>query len=352
MNKRRALLVIVACLLLGACESISYYGQAANGQLSLWWRREAIARLLSDPETDAKLKQRLALVLDIRDFATRELGLPDNNSYRYYVDVQRSHVVWNVFAANEFSTSPEQWCFPVAGCVSYRGYFSQQRAQQFAAELSRRGFDTYVGGVTAYSTLGWFDDPLLNTFLYDDDSRLAGLIFHELAHQQLYLPGDTTFNESFATVVEIAGVRRWLAYRGEPEQMDQFVRDQQFRQDFVQTLLSLRERLTLLYNTPLQAPAMREKKQAVIREFIANDYSEFKQRWAGNDRYDGWVADKLNNAKLVTLASYHQWLGAFQALLAQSGDDWPAYYQRAHALSTLDVDARSESLRNLSILLN
>jgi predicted aminopeptidase len=344
----RLITLFFSVLLLSGCESIRYYGQAIEGQLSLWWQRESIETLLSDPTIDEVLQRRLTLAQEIRTFASHELGLPDNNSYRYYTDLHRSHVVWNVFAAPEFSVEPKQWCFPVAGCVNYRGYFSQSAAEAYAGQLQQQGFDTYVGGVKAYSTLGWFDDPLLNTFLHYDDIRLAGLIFHELAHQQLYLPGDTTFNESFATAVELEGVRRWLAQRELSAEMESYLQSRQRHRDFVETMLSLRRQLTALYETESTTAQLREQKQAVLDHFVTYDYPAFKQRWEGHAGYDRWVAQGLNNAKLLTLSSYHQWLGAFQQLLAESKFDLPAFYLRVESLAALDEKERNRQLKQLA----
>ena len=344
----RLCLLLLIGILLSGCETLSYYGQAVEGQLSIWWQREPIEQVLADPGTEDALKQQLALVLEIREFASAQLGLPDNNSYRYYSDLQRPHVVWNVFAAEEFSVSARRWCFPVAGCVSYRGYFSEQDAEDFARQLQQQQLDTYVGGVSAYSTLGWFDDPVLSTFIVYPEVRLAGLIFHELAHQQLYVAGDTTFNESFATAVELEGVRRWLASHGKPEQMQNYLQNQQLRQDFVQVVLGLRTALDALYQSGVPPEQMRQRKQALIATFIERDYADFKQRWGAVDRYDRWIAAGLNNAKLNTIASYHHWLGALQRLMVESGPDLAVFYQRAGSLAQLDTDERETRLEALA----
>ena len=350
MRSLKSIAVVVACVLLSACETLHYYSQAAEGQLSIWWRRQPIESLLDDPATDAKLKRRLQLVEEIRSFASSNLGLPDNDSFRYYTDLQRSHVVWNVFAAPEFSVEPLRWCFPVAGCVSYRGYFARGDAELFADKLKRQGLDTYVGGVAAYSTLGWFNDPLLNTFLHYDDVHLAGLIFHELAHQQLYVPGDTTFNESFATSVQNAGVQRWLESRGNAALMQQYLREQAFQRDFVETLLTLRQRLAVLYASDLAAPQMRRQKQVLLDDFVTGDYAAFKKRWGGSGAYDKWVGSGLNNASLNTVSSYNRWLSAFGNLLAQSGDNFSEFYRRAGQLAEMKPERRREQLLQLDAL--
>ena len=340
--------LMMLCLLTG-CESLGYYSHVAKGQWQLLQARQPIAELVVNPATDAHLKQRLRSIQMMRSFASRELLLADN-SYRDYVALDRPYVVWNVFAASAFSVTPEQWCFPVAGCVSYRGYFSEQKARNFAEGLSTQGYEVYVAGVSAYSTLGWFDDPVLSTFLYRDDIQLAGLIFHELAHQLLYVAGDTTFNESFASTVEQEGIRRWLQYQQQPEQqsalvLQQYFRHQQMQQDFVTTLLDLREQLNNLYQKPLNHQSMRIKKQQLLAAFKSGSYQVFKARWQ-TDRYDKWIESGLNNAKLSTVASYHQWLPAFEQLLILS-EDLTDFYQRAIKLSKLSPELRQQALQSL-----
>ena len=206
----KALILVGLSVLLISCETVSYYTQAARGQMAIVFGRQDIQHLLESDDLPTDLREKFSAVLDIRDFAAEELLLPVGDNYQTYVDLEREHVVWNVFAAPEFSTEPVNWCYPIAGCVAYRGYFSETAALKFAAEWERRGFDVYTGGVDAYSTLGWFEDSLLSTVMRRPDYQLAALIFHELAHQVAYVPGDTTFNESFATAVEREGLRRWL----------------------------------------------------------------------------------------------------------------------------------------------
>lgn len=367
----RVLYSILLLLSLSACESLSFYSQAAQGQWSLWWQRESVKNLLADPSTDPALKQKLEQVVQIRRFASEQLALPDNNSYRYYADIKRPYVVWNVFAAEEFSVTPRQWCFPVAGCVSYRGYFSEQAARDYAKLLAAQGYDTYVGGVAAYSTLGIFADPLLNTFIERDELRLAGLIFHELAHQQVYLPGDTTFNESFASAVEMAGVKRWLQSAvavgsdigGDIKRevsaellLKRYQQRQLIHQDFIATMLAGRQRLQQLYQADFPAEKKRKHKQQIIDELIQRDYVVFKQRWVGQANYDFWLQPAIgqvpviNNAKLSTLASYHQWVPAFLQLLEQQGGDMAAFYQQVKILAQMKATPREQILAALSVV--
>ena len=211
----RLLTIAGAVLPLSGC----YLLQAAGGQMEISAKREPIAEVIADAATPPQLRARLEYVANARDFASRELGLPDNESYRSYADLDRPYVVWNVFAAPEFSVEPRRWCFPIAGCVVYRGYFSEEAAQHYASRLRRRGDDAAVGGVAAYSTLGHFKDPVLSTMLGWSDAQLAATLFHELAHQVVYVPGDSEFNESFATVVEEAGLERWLTERRRSQEL-------------------------------------------------------------------------------------------------------------------------------------
>lgn len=330
-------------LALSGCATLDYYAHLGQGQWQLLQARQPVARLLADPATDPQLARRLALAQQARDFASARLRLPDNRSYRLYADLGRPFVVWNVFATPEFSLQPELHCFPIAGCVAYRGYYRQGRARGAAALLREQGLDTHVGGVEAYSTLGWFADPLLNTMLRWDDARLVAVIFHELAHQQYYLPGDTAFNESFATFVEREGLRQWHAARGETPPASG---DRQ-RQQFVELLLASRERLRRLYASDLDAAAMRSAKQAEF-ERLRRDYRALRQReWGGDGRYDAWVEAPLNNAKLLPFGLYDRWVAAFAALFEQAGGDWAAFYQAVAAIGRLAETERRAALDRL-----
>lgn len=337
---------LLAALLLGGCGTLDYYGQLARGQLELLAARVPVAALLDDPQTDPPLRQRLALAQQARTFASAELGLPDNRSYRLYADVRRPYVLWNLFATGEFSVKPELHCFPIAGCVAYRGFFSPDRARGAAARRSLQGQDTYIGGVEAYSTLGWFDDPILSTMLGWSDERLVALIFHELAHQQLYVAGDTAFNESFATFVEREGLRQWRAARGLAAPDGQDVRQ---REQFTELVLASRTRLESLYASGLAQEPMRAAKQAEF-ERLRRDYRTLRDRqWAGIGRYDAWIEAPLNNAKLLPFGLYDRWVAAFATLFRDTGGDWPGFYRRVAALGKLSSEAR---LRALEVMQN
>jgi predicted aminopeptidase len=335
---------LLAALLLGGCGTLDYYGQLARGQLALLRARVPVEALLSDPQIDPPLRQRLTLAQQARHFASAELGLPDNRSYRLYADVRRPYVVWNLFATAEFSVKPELHCFPIAGCVAYRGFFSQGRARGAAALRSQQGQDTYIGGVEAYSTLGWFDDPILNTMLGWSDERLVAVIFHELAHQQLYVRDDTAFNESFATFVEREGGRQWRAARGLPAADPQGIRQ---REQLTELVLACRERLQRLYASGLSEEQMRAAKQAEF-ERLRRDYRALRDRqWGGVGRYDAWIEAPLNNAKLLPFGLYDRWVPAFARLFREVESDWPSFYRRAAALGRLPSEARSKALQAL-----
>ncbi|EZH77929.1 aminopeptidase [Ectopseudomonas composti] len=339
----RRLAVPLLALLLGGCSTLDYYAHLGQGQWQLLQARQPIERLLDDPATAPDLARRLALSQQARDFASVQLQLPENRSYRLYADLERPFVVWNVFATPEFSLEPELHCFPIAGCVAYRGYYQQGRARGAAALLRQEGLDTYIGGVEAYSTLGWFDDPLLNTMLRWSDERFIAVIFHELAHQQYYLPGDTAFNESFATFVEREGLRQWHASRGETLPAT----DDRQRQQFIELVLASRERLRQLYASNLPAQDRRAAKQAEF-ERLRRDYRALRQReWGGQGRYDAWIESPLNNAKLLPFGLYDQWVPAFATLFTQEGRDWRAFYAAVAALGRLSEADRQAELESL-----
>jgi predicted aminopeptidase len=325
-------------LLLGGCSTLGYYGQSIGGQWELWQKRQPIDELLAAKETAEPLRKRLQSVLGMRDFASVELALPDNDSYRSYADLQRPFVVWNVFAAKPFEMKLRRWCFPFAGCVGYRGYFSQADARAYADELAAEGMDVYVGGVTAYSTLGWFDDPMLNTVMKRSPARLAGLMFHELAHQQLYVQGDTAFNEGFATTVQLEGVRRWLANNGDEKQRRDYSQSRQRQDDFVTLVTRTRDRLQALYQQGLDETEMQARKTAIQNE-LRQQYQQLKKHWdvsgANHAGYDAWFAQDLNNAQLAAVTTYRDAVPMFQRLLAEQGGDMTAFYRACAELAAM-----------------
>jgi predicted aminopeptidase len=334
-----------AVLLLGACSALGYYGQAVSGQLHILTQRQDIDRLLEDPATDPQLKARLGEIAAIRRFAADELGLPLASQFSTYVDLGRPYVVWNVFAAEEFSVQPRSWCYPVAGCVTYRGYFDEAAARAFADELRADGLDVYVGGVAAYSTLGWFSDPVLNTVLNRSEHQLAALVFHELAHQVAYVKGDTEFNESFATAVEREGQRRWLLARVDMatrhELEENIANELQRQEQFVELVQQTVADLATVYAGGAPPEAMRAAKGARFDQLRA-DYAELKTQWQGYSGYDAWFAAGLNNAQLATVSTYNTLVPVFTALLAEEGGNMPAFYMRVQRLTKLpDAERRA-----------
>ncbi|WP_084303593.1 aminopeptidase [Phytopseudomonas flavescens] len=340
---RRTTVPLFALLLTG-CSTLDYYGQLARGQLQLLHARQPVQALIDAPSTAPPLRQRLALSQQARSFATERLGLPDNRSYRLYADLQRPFVVWNLFATPEFSLQPQLHCFPIAGCVAYRGFYEQNRARGAAALLDAQGLDTYLGGVEAYSTLGWFDDPILDTMLRWSDERLVALIFHELAHQQYYLAGETAFNESYATFVEREGLRQWRAARGLPAPRELPI---QPREQFSELVLASRARLETLYASDLDAEAMRAGKQAEF-DRLRDEYRQLRAtQWKGIGYYDGWINGPLNNAKLLPFGLYDRWVAAFDSLFREARGDWPTFYRRVAELGALPDAQRLIQLQAL-----
>jgi len=308
---------LVAAVLLSGCETLAYYAQAVGGQVSLMSRARPVDELLADPRTPQDLRARLLLASEIRAYSVKELKLPDNASYRSYADIGRPYAVWNVVAAPEFSLEPLQSCFPVAGCVAYRGFFAHEDAERYAAGLRAQGNDVYVYGVAAYSTLGRFDDPLLSTFIRYPDGDLARLVFHELAHQVAYVKDDSTFNESFAVVVERDGLRRWLAATGRGAEQQAFAAAEERNRAFAGDIEQARAKLRVLYRQRLAPEALRERKQAELAALQA--------RLAGTARFKDLAP---NNAFLASFATYTELVTTFEHLLQEEGGDLERFYAR------------------------
>ncbi|WP_235580153.1 aminopeptidase [Rhodanobacter sp. Soil772] len=331
-------------LLLCACGSLRYYAQAAHGQGVLIVHRRAVSELVRDPATDPKLAMRLRQAQQARRFASQRLALPDNRSYTGYVALDRPYVVWNVFAAPRFSVQAVPQCFPVAGCVAYRGWFREADAQADATRLQAHGDDVWVGGVPAYSTLGWFADPILSSMLRWDDDELDGTIFHELAHQLIYVKGDTAFNESFASFVQSEGLREWRQSRGLPPP-DEHARAME--QGFTHLVLDLRTRLEALYASDVDASAMDADKQREIAAFRVR-YAQWREHdWPDDHRYDAWVAMPINNARLLPFGLYDRWTPAFAVLFQRAGRRWPAFYASVRQLAREPKVRRDQALQAL-----
>ena len=330
-------MLALAPALLGGC----YLLQGARGQLALNARRVPIATLIAAPATPAPLRSRLELATRIRDFASRELGLPDNASYRSYADLGRPFVVWNVFAAPELSLKPRESCFPIAGCVAYRGYFDETKARSFAAGLAKEGNDVFVGGVAAYSTLGHFDDPVLNTMMGWSDVQLAAIIFHELSHQLVYVAGDSSFNEGFASLVEDEGVRRWLLSAGRERDLETFARQRQRYLEFAGLLTAARERLRQIYAGTEPAQRKRELKAAQLAD-LKSAYEKSKLAWNGAGPFDSWFQDGINNAHLASVATYRECVPGLESLLEQANGDLPAFYASVRDVAKLKPEERKQ----------
>ncbi len=335
----------LAALPLYACSTVSYYGHLARGEYALLAARRPIARVVADAATDAQLKARLQLAAQARAFASDHLALPRNRSYTQYADLHRPYVMWNMFAAPEFSLDASPQCFPIAGCVAYRGFYVRERADAEAVRQRSQGLETWIGGVPAYSTLGWFADPILNTMLRWSDDDLAATIFHELAHQRLYVKGDTEFNESFATFVQREGLRQWRAARALASGDDA---GQARADQFNALVLALRERLRKVYASGLPAETKRQHKREEIERMRA-EYARLRDtQWQGDHVYDDWMNAEINNAKLLPFGLYHRWVAAFAALYTREGSDWPAFYSAAATIGHATPATREKALVQLA----
>lgn len=341
----RSFCLLLLCTLASGC-SLPYYAQSASGHLSLMSDARPVDEVLADGATDDELRARLESAVRVRDFASRELDLPDNDSYRAFVEVEGDAVVYSVVAAPEFSLEPRTWCFLFVGCLAYRGYYDRLDAQEKAVELSNAGYDAEIRNTPAYSTLGWFDDPLVSTMLDWGDVALARIIFHELAHQQLYIDDDSAFNEAFANVVAEEGLRRFLRQRGADDVMEKLEARRRRQNDFHDLLGATRERLETLYRSELPAFEKRIRKQQIIND-MREDYRRLKRdEWDGYAGYDGWFDQAITNADFVSIATYHDFEPAFRRLLAAS-PDLPAFYEAAEWLGNQPPERREVLLSKL-----
>jgi predicted aminopeptidase len=341
----KVLVASVSAAALTACSSIGYYGHLARGEYGLLAARRPIERVVADPAVAEAVKARLRVAGQARTFASVQLHLPRNASYTQYADLHRPFATWNVFAAAEFSVDAVKRCYLLVGCLDYRGYFEQGRAEAEAARLQAQGLEIWIGGSAAYSTLGWFADPILNTMLRRDDDELAATIFHELAHQVVFVNGDTEFNESFATFVQREGLDQWRRSRGLSPEADQ----EQARDDAVARLVvDTRERLRNVYASALPVDAKRQRKREEI-ESLRREYHRLRDaQWHGKGGYDEWIDAPINNAKLLPFGLYHRSVPAFAALFERQGHDWSAFYAAVRQLATLAPPAREQALEDLA----
>lgn len=342
----RRLAPFIFGLLLGplaGCDTLFYIGQAAKGHLGLLGASKKVVNILEDSQAESALKVDLQQALAILDFAESHLALARGKNYRRYVALSERHVVWNVFVAPEFNITPVRWCFPIAGCVPYRGYFNKQQAVRYADKQIRRGLDTYVGGIKGYSTLGWLADPLLSSFFQGSDIQLAALLFHELAHSLLYVAGDSAFNEGFATVVEQAGLCRWLLTQGRVDEFRVWHKQASSSIQFARFVDRFRQQLAALYASSEDAETLRAHKAFIFTD-MQRDY------WASpmaGSKYDAFMNGNLNNASLNTIAIYRDQAGSLWRLLAQQNYDLPAFYATVRELAKEGKQARYVRLREL-----
>jgi len=332
--------------LLTACSHVSYYTQAIGGQLEVFGRSQPIKTILADTDTPSSLRQQLMDILEIRAFAIKELHLPGNTSYTHYADLKRPYAMWSVFATPTFSLEPKEWCFLLVGCVSYLPYFNEELALQLVKRLKAQEYDVYVSGTPAYSTLGWFNDPVLNTMFNLSKPKMAELVFHELAHRLLHIIGDTAFNESFATAMEEIGTTRWLAKYGTPEMIARYQQTKQREASFTALMLETRDHLYQLYQENLTLEYKKKAKHYAFEKMQAQYNILKRTEWKGLSDYDDWIAD-INNAKLTSVATYQDYVPAFKALLVEQNGDLEAFYQAAIHLSKLPEEQRYARLQQL-----
>ena len=356
------LLLLAVVGVVSGCHTLGFYGQALKGQYQIVAHQEAIERLEANSQTPEELRKRFHLVLELRQFAKASLKLPLDGHYRKYVDLHRPYVVWNVEASPEFSMQPKTWWYPLVGSLEYRGYFSKKDATNYATYLRTKGYDVSVGGVEAYSTLGWFKDPVLNTFIFEPDADLAEIIFHELGHQRVFARGDTDFNEAFATTVGQEGTRRWLKAKGDQKGLEEYVAHLHRNDRFVHLVMEARTRLETLYGDQRSADGrisasqkqlnipderLRQQKREVFED-LKKEYGLVKAQWGDDSQYDGWFTHPLNNAHLNSVAAYYDFVPAFEQLLAANGGDLEKFYLDVEHLSKKTKNERHAALRALA----
>lgn len=330
---------------LTACADLSYYLHSVNGHLSIINRSRDIEDVLADTTTNPELADRLKLVAKIRAFAVNELKLPESDSYTIYADLKRSYALKNLFAAPEFSIEPHRWCYPIVGCAGYRGYFDETRLNRYMKSLELKGFDVYVANVSAYSTLGWFDDPVLNTFIHWPQHRLAGMIFHELSHQQLYLDDDTAFNESFAVAVQQAGVMKWLQLNGSEGQANRYQQQLDNRHKVIQLISEGRDELKALYNQDLDDIDKRRSKEIIIRA-LKDSYHKLAGSFKVKEGFRAWFDGSINNAKLASVSTYHAQVPAFHRLLQAHDYNFRAFFNHVENIASLAKAERSACIND------
>jgi predicted aminopeptidase len=365
IKRRRKWLICAALALIvvavSGCQTVSFYSQAIKGQYQIFAHEKKIDDLVANPETPDRLKERLELLGSLRAFAEQDLKLPVDGHYKKYADLHRPYVVWNVEAAPEFSLEPKSWWYPMLGGLDYRGYFSKEGANKYGTILRKKGYDVHVGGVEAYSTLGWFKDPILNTFIFNPDADLAEIIFHELGHQRVFARGDTDFNEAFATTVGQEGARRWLQKKNDKTALENYAAEQRRTSDFVHLIARTREKLEKLYGDQRNAEGKLKASKTPVADIndlrcgkaaiyaqLQIDYQALKESWSGNKEYDAWFAREVNNAKLNSVAAYYDLVPGFERLLALNGGDLDKFYNETERLSKMNKKERHQWLETLA----
>lgn len=329
--------------LLTGCANLGYYWHTAKGHLAIMDKRVDIDDLIQNPETDAKLRQRLELVKEIRQFSIERLALPESDSYTSFAQLDRPYALQNLFAAPEFSTQLVTWCYPFAGCTTYRGFYEQHRLDDFVEGLKIDNHDIHIGRVPAYSTLGWFDDPVLSSFINWPDHRLAGLLFHELTHQKVYVDDDSKFNESLATAVQQVGIRLWLLAHGENDNLDQFNRSLLYRRDVVLLIEDTRDQLSDMYKNEESSESKRLQKQQVLMR-LREKYEDVATAHNYRDGFANWFSSELNNAKLASVSTYNALVPAFVKMIEAQDNDFDAFFEYVQTIGDLNKDKRDSCL--------
>ena len=337
----RCLISII--LLLQGCADLGYYWHSARGHLAIMNQRVDVEALLADDQLDTNLRERLLLIQEIRQFSIERLELPDNDSYKSFVQLDRPYVLQNLFAAPEFSTRLYQWCYPIIGCASYRGYYDETRLQNYVEKLEAEKLEVYVGQVSAYSTLGWFDDPLLSSFIDWPEYRLAGLLFHELTHQRVFVDDDTTFNESLATAVQQAGTRLWLQSQQNPAAIDQLNRWLQYREQVISLIGQTRTRLDVMYRLKILDSDKRQRKRNILEE-AQKEHAKIAVSHQVLAGFAPWFESGLNNAKIGSVGAYNDWLESFLTILDAHRSDFSAFFDYVDRLAGLDKELRDHCL--------
>ena len=328
------------------CSSLAYYWEKIQGHAEILSKQEPIQEVIDNPQTSDKVRKKLINTQIARAFASEVLQLPDNDSYKNYVDLKKDYVIWTVVATPPYSIKAKEWCFLIVGCLSYKGYFSKQDAEAFAEKLKTENMDVYVSGTKAYSTLGWFDDPLLSTMLYNSEAYRVGIIFHELAHQKMYVEDDTAFNEGFASTVELEGVQAWFSRDNKKEEYKRYIISKERDDDFKKLLQTTRAELKEAYSLSLDSKAMDESKIKIFNK-LQLSYKKLKKQWDGYSGYDKWMSQDLNNAHLALVATYNDYIPAFRNLFKNVNNDYDLFYQQVEKMSELDKDKRYEEINKL-----